>query len=307
MRARTPRVERLYNWKSSVTFSDPRIFQILFLGILLALGGWLRDFSLSVAQIFLTFTAAIAAQHLSFALRPDAPRSYRSAVITGLSLTLLLRTDNLWIHPVAASAAILSKSLIRVRGKHLFNPAAFGVIFALVALPGTWVSAGQWGNDVALAGWLVALGALVTERARRGDISWSFLVFYLGAIALRVAWLGQPFAVWAHQLSNGALLLFAFFMISDPMTGPNHRWGRLAHSALVAAIAYWWQFHLYSTNGLIWALIIASPMVPLWDLIWRAPKFAWNQGENHGPDRLEAAPHYADRDGADARGVLRAA
>ena len=112
MREKFPSVERLYSSKLAAAFGDPRIFQILFLGILLAAGAWLRDFGLTTAQIVLTFTAAIAAQHLSFGIRPDAPRSYRSAIITGLSLTLLLRADNLWVHPAAASAAILSKSLI---------------------------------------------------------------------------------------------------------------------------------------------------------------------------------------------------
>jgi len=57
------------------------------------------------------------------------------------------------------------------------------------------------------------LGILVTQRARRADISWTFLGFYLGALAIRVAYLGQRWAVWTHQLESGALLLFAFFMI----------------------------------------------------------------------------------------------
>ena len=124
---------------------------------------------------------------------------------------------------------------------------------------------------------------LVTNRARRGDISWTFLAFYLGALALRVEFLGQRWAVWTHQLESGALLLFAFFMISDPMTGPNARRGRIAHAAIVAAIAYAWQVRLYHTNGLIWALFIAAPCVPLWDAIWPARKFEWTQnGGDHG-------------------------
>src|SRR5580704_8638707 len=168
MRARILSFERLYSWRLPIAFSDPRILQILFLGVLLAAGAWLRDFSLSSAQIILTFAAAVAAQHFSFGLRPDTPRSYRSAIITGLSLTLLLRADNLWVHPAAACAAIFSKSLLRPYGKHLFNPATFGVMFAILLLPGAWISPGQWGQDVALAGWLVALGAFVAGRARRG-------------------------------------------------------------------------------------------------------------------------------------------
>jgi enediyne biosynthesis protein E5 len=255
---------------------DPRLLQILFLGIFLATGAWLRDFSIQREQIILTFLAGFAAQAALGSAPTLKLSSYRSAIITSLSLTLLLRADNLWAHPAAALLAIGSKFTIRSRGKHLFNPATFGVIAALQLLPGTWVSAGQWGSDVAAACWLVAFGSLVTRRVRRGDISWAFLVFYLGAVAGRVMWLSQRSAVWSHQLGNGALLLFAFFMISDPMTIPNHPKGRIAHAALVAAVAYAIQFGLYRTNGLLWALFIAAPAVPLWDAIWIAPKFEWN-------------------------------
>ncbi len=265
--------------------ADPRIFQILFLGVLLAAGAWLRDFSLRPAQIVLTFAAALASQQVLSHWCGRLPVAYRSAIITALGLTLLLRADSLWAHPLAATAAIFSKFVIRRRGKHLFNPANFGVILALSVLPGTWVSPGQWGQDVTFAGWLLMLGAVVSHRARRGDISWSFLACYLGAIAIRVAWLGQRWAVWAHQFSNGALLLFAFFMISDPMTIPNSRRGRIAHAAIVAAVAYVWQFQCYRINGLLWALICAAPLVPIWDALWPAPKFEWTgQGGNEMPN-----------------------
>ncbi len=254
---------------------DPRILQIAFLGALLAAGALFRDFSLRPAQIALTFAAALGTQRLLDRLTHKPAPSLLSATITALSLTLLLRADRLWAIPAAAVFAIASKFVLRVRGKHLFNPANFGVGAALLILPGTWISPGQWGNDVALAGWLVVLGATVARRARRADISWLFLVFYLGALAARVAWLGQRWAVWTHQLGSGALLLFAFFMISDPMTTPNHPKGRAAHAALVAAIAYAWGFGLFRTNAVLWALFVAAPMVAVWDVLWPAPKFDW--------------------------------
>src|ERR1700682_4610207 len=132
--------------------ADPRTFQILFLGVLLAAGVWLRDFSLRPAQIVLTFAAALASQQILSHWCRRLPVAYRSAIITALSLTLLLRADSLWAHPLAAALAIASKFVIRRRGKHLFNPANFGVIFALSVLPGTWVSPGQGGEDATLAG-----------------------------------------------------------------------------------------------------------------------------------------------------------
>jgi len=257
--------------------ADPRVLQILFLGVLLAAGAWIRDFELQTAQIALTFAAAIATQGILGRAAKRGPVSYLSPTITALGVTLLLRADNLWAHPAAAAIAISSKFVIRgPRGRHLFNPANFGVVIALASIPGTWVSPGQWGQDVSVAGWIIALGGLVTYRARRGDISWSFLATYMGALAIRVAWLGQRWAVWSHQFDNGALLLFAFFMISDPMTIPSDWRGRLAHAAAVAAIAYVWQFGFYRNDGFIWALFAAAPLVPLWDSIWPAPQYQWN-------------------------------
>jgi len=254
---------------------DPRILQIACLGALLAAGALFRDFSLRPTQIALTFAAALGTQRLLDRLTRKPRPSLLSATITSLSLALLLRADNPWAMPVAAAFAIASKFLLRVRGRHLFNPANFGVGAALLILPGTWISPGQWGNDVALAGWLVVLGATVTGCARRADISWLFLAFYLGALAARVVWLGQHWAVWTHQLSSGALLLFAFFMISDPMTTPSHPRGRAAHAALMAAIAYAWGFGLFRTNAVLWALFVTAPMVAVWDWLWPAPKFDW--------------------------------
>lgn len=289
---------------------DARFYQIVFLGLLLGAGAWLRDFSLRPAQMALTFAAGLLTQAACDRLRGSPRRGTLSAVITSFSLSMLLRADGLWVHPLAAAAAIASKFVLRIRGKHLFNPGNLGIVLSLIVLPGTWTSPGQWGHDLALAAWFVVLGIVVTSRARRGDISWVFLVVYLGAVAARVVWLGQSPAVWLHQLSNGSLLLFAFFMISDPMTIPNHPKGRAAHAALVAALAFAWQYALYRPSGPIWALFLCAPAVPLWDLLWPAPKFEWRpvttKGDSHEPCSADS-PHPAPAAPAGVGGALGAA
>ena len=89
-----------------------------------------------------------------------------------------------------------------------------------------------------------------------------FLAFYALLLFGRAIWLGDPLTIPVHQLQNGALLIFAFFMISDPKTTPNTAVGRLLYAMLVAAIAYTIQFVFYEPHGPIIALIIASPVVP---------------------------------------------
>ena len=254
---------------------DARLWQILFLASLLTFGVLVRDFTLKPEQMALAFAAGLATQAFWLRAKGLRQKGYLSAFITCFGLSILLRSDTLWVHPLAACLALSAKFVVRVNGKHLYNPANLGVIAATTLLPGTWISPGQWGNELAAAVWFVALGGLVTERARRADIAWVFLGAWLGLCALRVLWLGQPFAVWAHQLGSGALLLFAFFMISDPMTIPYRRGTRLAYALVVALAAFFWQYALFRPNALVWALFLATPLVPLLDRLWPGERFAW--------------------------------
>jgi Na+-transporting NADH:ubiquinone oxidoreductase subunit NqrB len=260
---------------SSRLRGDARVYQILFLATLLATGALVRDFSLRPEQMALTFGAGLATQALFLRLLRIRGAGYLSAVITCFGLSILLRADTLWVHPLAAALAIASKFVLRVNGKHVFNPANLGVICALLLLPGAWISAGQWGSDLALAAWFVALGALVSKKARRWDISWMFLACFVGLLAARVAWIGQSPQVLLHQLQSGALLLFTFFMISDPMTIPNRRAARLLYAAVVALAACGWQYGLFKPNALVWALFLCTPLVLLLDRVLPGARFQW--------------------------------
>jgi Na+-transporting NADH:ubiquinone oxidoreductase subunit NqrB len=267
---------------------DARIFQILFLALLLTTGVLLRDFSLHPLQMALAFAAGLATQAFWLKRLGLEQRGFLSAIVTCCGLSLLLRSDTLWAHPLAATLAISSKFVLRIHGKHLYNPANLGVIAAITLIPGTWVSPGQWGNDLALAVWLLMLGTIVTTRARRLDISWVFLGAFLGLVALRVMLLGQSWAIWWHQLGNGALLLFTFFMISDPMTIPNRRGPRIAYALIVAAAAIGWQYLLFRPNALIWALFLATPLVPLLDRLFPGEGFSWRGPQPVGSTPLRA-------------------
>jgi Na+-transporting NADH:ubiquinone oxidoreductase subunit NqrB len=256
---------------------DARIFQIVFLSVLLGVGVLVRDFSLWPEQIVLTFAAGILTQ--IFWIRRLGLKNVNllSAVITCLGTCLLLRSDRYWVHPLAVSLAMSSKFILRVGDKHVFNPAAFGVILSLVCFPGTWISPGQWGFEIAATGWLLALGSLVVWRARSQIISWPFLLSYGGLLVYRVLRLGYSPWVWVHQMQNGAILLFAFFMISDPKTTPNHSGARIIHAALVAYLGYYWQFRLFHQNGLVWAIILLAPTVSILDALFKSKAFAWKQ------------------------------
>jgi len=254
---------------------DPRLYQIAVLASLLVYGVTRLHFEIGVVQALVTLGAALLAQFL-FGRAAGLPRfDPKSALISGLSLCLLLRADH-WIWAAAAAAiAIGSKFAARMRGKHLFNPTNIAIVALLIATDRVWVSPGQWGNAAFFAFLMACLGGLVVNRASRSDVTYAFLISYLAIHFAYAAYLGQPWATPVHRVQNGAFLLFAFFMISDPRTTPDSRAGRVLFAVLVAAGAAIVQLLLYRTNGLLWSLALFSITTPLIDRLLPGPRYAW--------------------------------
>ncbi|HEV7405850.1 MAG TPA: RnfABCDGE type electron transport complex subunit D [Chthoniobacteraceae bacterium] len=268
---------------------DPRLYQIAALSGLLIYGLFWLKFDLSLAQALLSLGAALGTQWLCSRWRRIA-FDPKSALISGLSLCLLLRTSSLWIAVLAAFIAIGSKFVLRLNGKHLFNPTNFGLV-ALMLLLGdrVWVSPGQWGN-VAFFGFLMAcIGGLVVNRAARSDVTFAFLICYISLIVGRSLWVGEPMTIPFHRLQSGGLLLFAFFMVSDPKTTPNARAGRILFAALVAFGAWYWQFRLFHTNGLLWSLAVFALVVPVIDMVLRGDRYVWKGSAKTEPQVAAAS------------------
>ncbi len=268
---------------------DPRVYQIATLGCLLAYGMAVRGFDLSPGRAASLLLACLLTQFACERLAGLSRFEPRSALISGLSLCLLLRTNSWQLALLAAVLTIASKFVFRVRVKHIFNPTNFGLVAMMAATGQVWASPGQWGN-VALVAFLTACaGGLVVNRAARGDVTFAFLGFWTGALVARAAWLGDPISIPLHQLSSGALVLFSFFMISDPKTTPDSRAGRVLFAFLVAALAYYVQFKLFRTNGLLWSLAAVSPLTPLIDRLLPGPRYDWSAPRSE-EGRRDATP-----------------
>ena len=254
---------------------DPRLFQIATLSGLLGYGvlGLGLDVDPWTAAIILA--TVLAAQLVGTRVTGRGRFDPRSALISGLSLCLLLRTNSLELAALAAVLAIASKFLVRVSDKHVFNPTN-GALVAMLLLTGqVWVSPGQWGSTAVFAFLLASAGGLVVNRAARADVTRAFLAAHVALLVGRALWLGDPLDIPLHRLANGALVLFAFFMISDPRTTPDSRPGRLLFAIVVAAGAYVIQFHLFQTNPLLWSLAVCSLAVPLIDRLLPGRRYDW--------------------------------
>ena len=266
--------------------ADPRLYQIVMLSCLLVYGvGWL-DFDVSVGRIGLTLATCLSTQYLCTRLWALPRFDPRSPVISGLSLCLLLRTDLAALAGATAVVTVASKFLLRVDGRHLFNPTNFGLVVMLLATGQIWVSPGQWGSVAFFAFLLAGLGGLVVHRAARSDVTYAFLGFYALLVIGRAVWLGDPLAIPLHHLQGGALLLFAFFMISDPKTTPESRAGRVLFAGLVALGAVLVQFGLYRPNALLWSLVAVAPLTPLINRTLPGARYVWPVRRTDGPRAL---------------------
>ena len=267
---------------------DPRLYQIGALSLLLLYGLTALDFDTTWFRAILVISAAIGFQWLCSKIW-SVEFDPRSAAISGLSLALLLRSNSVLLLLAAAGIAISSKFAIRWRGKHIFNPTNLAIVALMIATPGVWVSPGQWGN-VAFFGFLITcLGGLVVNRASRSDVAYAFMLAWSAVLIGRSLWLGEPLTIPLHRLENGALLLFTFFMISDPKTTPDSRAGRILFAVLVALGARYVQFKMFHTNGILWSLAACSLLVPLIDVLLPGDRYTW---KHNGGSSWSVSPQW---------------
>jgi Na+-transporting NADH:ubiquinone oxidoreductase subunit NqrB len=264
-------------------FVDPRDYQIVFLATFLGLGIMTRDWSIKPELILTLMLTCCLTQLVAFRFCKPAENplpSLKSALITSLGLSLLLRADRASTMILAGSLAIISKFIFTSDRKHWFNPANFGIMIALILTPHAWVSPGQWGDDWWYLLLFIGLGGIVLKRVGRWDTSVAFLVAYALLEAARNLWLGWTWDVYAHKLMSGSLLLFALFMITDPRSIPNARSARIFWAIVIAGVTFILRNYFYINEAVFIALFILSPMTILLDRIWIAPQFNWNYQKN---------------------------
>src|SRR5438874_9265828 len=231
-------------WLPREFFSDARHYQIAALTALVIFNiGWI-DFGARPLNCMLAVGSALATEAISAWWFGLPSIDLRSPLITGLSLSLLLRADGASLHAVAGVIAIASKFVFRIDGKHIWNPAGFAIVVLLFASNDVWISPGAWGTAVWFTALLAFFAILVLQASRRSDMALFFLGSHAALLFARAFWLGDPLAIPLHQLQSGSLLIFSFFMISDPRTSPDSRFGRFLFAASVALLAHYVSFFM---------------------------------------------------------------
>jgi len=256
--------------------SDARHWQLLALSGLFFLSRFISDFGANVSALGAAMIGAMFAQLLG-AKVTETEFEWKSAAISALGITLLLRASNPGFWFAAGLIGVGTKFLVRYNAKHVFNPACIGIAVVTLAGSGAWVSPGQWGQLPVVTAFAIGFAALVLSSAKRLDIALGFLLFFGGLLVLRAFYLGDPLAIPMHQMQNGALLVFAFFMITDPRSTPDTRLGRLVFAAAVAALAAWLSWDWHVRGALIYALAMLAPLTILIDRLLPAERFVWSE------------------------------
>ena len=263
--------------KNQLGTMDQRYFQIAFLfGLMMY--GWLilKIPQLTIPYVATIFITAQAIQWL-FSRAINIPYDFRSPLISSFSISILLSSPSVLIGMFAATLMVASKFLLRIEGKHIYNPANFAVIVPILLFPQVAAFVPQQWSGTAIMTSLVIVvcGLLVTHTIRRYDIAFYFLGFHI-VTSLIFSGLGYvTLGALLQQFASVALLLFTFFMITDPKTIPNTKTGRLLYAFFCAGFGGVLNYIFHIQPGFVYALFIAALFLPAIDRVLVGERFEW--------------------------------
>ena len=142
-----------------------------------------------------------------------------SAYISGISVGILIRSPALWPYALCSVISIMSKYVLRVKGRHLWNPSNFGICVLLFLAPDTVAALTiQWGNFIwpLLVIWI--LGSVIIWRADRIHISATYVISFFVFGFVRSLITGDSWWSEIAPITGPMYQLFVFFMVTDPKT-----------------------------------------------------------------------------------------
>ena len=265
-----------------------------------SLSGWVRwFFSLEnryLAPLFIT--CILAAAQLSFGVLESYSRTVlaivtalvtelvvgrlfwgqwphlASAYVSGISVGILVRSPAMWPYALCSTLSITSKYVLRVKGRHLWNPSNFGICVMLFLAPDTVASLSiQWGNYLPPMMIVWILGSLIIWQAKRFHICATYVMSFLLFAYVRSWITGHPFLAEVAPITGPMYQLFIFFMITDPKTTVQTTWGQCVVVFLVALVEMILRLN-ESVYAPLYALFLVGPAANLIEIWWHARQSA---------------------------------
>ncbi|MGB7751199.1 MAG: hypothetical protein WCF88_06570, partial [Candidatus Acidiferrales bacterium] len=193
--------------------------------------GMLESYQKTALAILASIAADLVLGRIFFGKWPNVASAY----ITGISVGILVRSPAFWPYVLCSVISITSKYVLRVKGRHIWNPSNFGISALLFLAPETVATLSiQWGNYLLPMLVIWALGSVIIWRLRRFHITLIYVVSFIAFAFLRSYITGSPWQSEIAPLTGPMYQLFIFFMITDPKTTVRSKKGQCIVVFLVA-------------------------------------------------------------------------
>ncbi|HEV2912517.1 MAG TPA: hypothetical protein VGX92_04295 [Pyrinomonadaceae bacterium] len=194
-----------------------------------------------------------------------------SAYISGISVGILVRSPAIWPYALCSMISITSKYLLRVRGRHIWNPSNFGICALLVLAPAAVATLSiQWGNSLVPMLLIWTLGSVIIWRLKRFHITATYVVCFILLAYLRSLVTGHPWQAEVAPITGPMYQLFVFFMITDPKTTVRSKVAQCGVAAAVALVETILRL-LQIVHAPYYALFMVGPVANLIE-IWLTPR-----------------------------------
>jgi len=242
---------------------DKRYLAPILVTMVLVVGQLTFGFLESWGRTFLAILTAIGVELILGKLFTGTWPHLASAYISGISIGMLVRSPEIWPYALCSAISISSKYLIRVDGRHLWNPSNLGIVAMLVLAADTVASLSvQWGNTwlPMVTVWL--FGAVIINALGRFHITLTYVASFIAFAAVRAAVTGHPFLAEVAPITGPMYQLYIFFMITDPKTTVRTKQGQMLVVFLVAAMEAALRLMQF-VHAPYYALFIVGPIAML--------------------------------------------
>ena len=216
---------------------DKRYLAPILVTIVLLTGQLTFGFLESWSRTFLAIATSIAVELVLGRLFSGSWPHLASAYISGISVGMLVRSPELWPYALCSTLSITSKYVLRMDGRHLWNPSNLGIVAMLVLAADTVAPLSvQWGNALLPMVVVWCFGTVIIHALGRFHVTLTYVASFLLFAALRSAVTGHPFLAEAAPLTGPMYQLYIFFMITDPRTSVQPKWAQCLVAFLVAVV-----------------------------------------------------------------------
>lgn len=238
---------------------DSRFMPPIFITLILLAGnfsfGILESYTRTLLAIAVSITGELIFGRIFLKRWPHPASAY----ITGISVGILLRSPAYWTYALCAALSITSKYALRFRNRHIWNPSNLGICVMLFLASDSVAGLSiQWGNNLAALIVIWVLGSVIVWRARRLNITATYVASFIALSFLR-AWItGDPWQSEVSPITGPMYQLFIFFMITDPKTTVRSRTGQCVVAFAIALVEFFMRLD-------------SSVYAPLYALFWVGP------------------------------------